>query len=439
MITAYAPAFGSLLLLGGKVSDLVGRKRTFVAGLLGFAGASAAAGAAPSFGVLIAARAVQGLFAAVLAPAALSIVATTLTDARERARAFAVYGAVGGSGAAVGLILGGAVTAALSWRWTMYVNLAIAIPAAIAAGRLLVNVRPPERPRLDLAGTVVATSGLFALVYGFASAEREGWGAAITVGALAYGSLAALGFVALERRVAAPLLPLRVPADRNRGGAFLALTCAASATFSSFLLLSYYMQGALGFSAIECGLAFLPMASALMLTSMGIASRLLPRLGPRVLVPGGLALAAAGLTYLTGIDVSPGYAVSALPGMVVIAAGFGLAVPSATATATRGVAPAQAGVASAMVNACQQVGGSLGVSLLSTIFATAASAFVPAPGTPARQAETAAALHGYVTAFRWSAVIVAAGALAAALLLEGRRRPAPEPAEEPGVAVTEAG
>jgi len=418
VITAYALAFGSLLLLGGKISDLVGRKWTFIAGLVGFAGASALGGAAPSFEVLVGARALQGAFAALLAPAALSIVTTTFTDPGERAKAFGIYGAIAGSGAAIGLLLGGFLTELLTWRWTMYVNLAFAIPAAIAASRLLVNMRPAVRPRIDLPGVVVATSGLFALVYGFASAEMDGWGAPLTVGLLAFGTVAVAAFVAIERRAIAPLLPLHVVGERNRGASFLAVAIAGVAMFSMFLFLTYYLQQGLGFSPIECGLAYLPMVAAIMITSPSSAAKLLPRTGPRPLIPTGLGLAALGLVYLTGIEVDSSYVSAVLPGIIVMGVGFGLIMAPSFATATQGIAPADAGVASAMVNTSQQIGGSLGVALLSTVFAGAVSGFTATAGTPAAAAQAEAAIHGYATAFWWASGILVAGAVVTALLFE---------------------
>jgi EmrB/QacA subfamily drug resistance transporter len=424
VITAYALAFGSLLLLGGKISDLVGRKWTFIAGLGGFAGASAIGGAAPSFEVLVGARALQGAFAALLAPAALSIVTTTFTDAGERAKAFGIYGAIAGSGAAVGLLLGGFLTELLSWRWTMYVNLAFAIPAALAAGRLLVNMRPAERPRIDVPGVLVATSGLVALVYGFAHAETDSWGAPLTLALLGYGLVAAFAFVAIQRRSAGPLLPLRVVTDRNRGAAFLAIGFASVAMFGTFLFLTYFLQQNLGFSPIESGLAFLPMVAAIMATATTASTRLLPRVGPRPVVPTGLALAALGMVYVTGIEVDSSYAGSVLPAIIAMGVGFGLIMAPSFATATHGVAPSDSGVAAAMVSTSQQVGGSLGVALLSTIFAEAVSGFGAAPG-----AQAEAAVHGYTVTFWWAAAILAAGAIVTALLFE--RRPAVAPGHEP--------
>ena len=292
VITAYALAFGSLLLLGGRISDLVGRKQAFVVGLLGFAGASAVGGAAPSFEVLVGARAVQGAFAALLAPAVLSILTTTFTDPAERAKAFGVYGAIGGSGAAVGLLLGGALTQLLDWRWTMYVNLAFAVPAALAAVRLLDGRRPATRPRIDVPGVLLGVSGLFALVYGFANAELHGWDAPRTIVPLAYSATALAAFVLVERRVAHPLLPLAVVRDRNRGAALLAIGITGLTMFATFLFLTYYLQQTLGFSPIQTGLAFLPMVATVMTTATIASTRLLPRVGPGPLVPAGLALAA---------------------------------------------------------------------------------------------------------------------------------------------------
>jgi EmrB/QacA subfamily drug resistance transporter len=435
VITAYALAFGSLLLLGGKISDLIGRKWTFIAGLGGFAGASALGGAAPSFEVLVGARALQGAFAALLAPAALSIVTTTFTDPDERGKAFGIYGALATAGAAVGLLLGGFLTELLTWRWTMYVNLAFAIPAAIGAARLLVNMRPAERPRVDVPGVLIATSGLFALVYGFSNAEMDSWTAPLTIGMLAYGVVAAALFVTIERRVTSPLLPLRVVNDRNRGAAFLAVSIAGVAMFATFLFLTYYLQQGLGFSPIESGLAFLPLVVAIFAVAPAAATKLLPRVGPRPLVPSGMAIAALGLAYLTGIGVESSYAGAVLPAVIVMGVGFGLIMAPSFATATHGIEPGDAGVASAMVNTSQQVGGSLGLALLSTLFADAVSGYTAAAGTPVALAQAEAAVHGYTTAFWWAAGILAAGAIVTRLLFE----PGHRPAHGPAAAVPEAG
>ena len=416
IVTAYALAFGSLLLLGGRVSDLFGRKWALVAGLIGFATASAIGGTAQSFGVLVGARALQGAFGALLAPAALSLLTTTFTDPTERGRAFGVFGAIAGSGAALGLLLGGVLTELLSWRWSLYVNLLIAVPAVFAALSLLHNVRPAERPRLDVAGTLAASAGLFGLVYGFSHAETSSWGDPVTVAMLAGGvSLLAL-FAWIETRVANPLLPLRVVLDRDRGGAYVAVGVAAAGMFGVFLFLTYYLQQTLGFSPIQTGLAFLPMTAVIMLTATQVSTKILPRTGAKPLVTTGMLLASVAMVLLTRVGVDTAYATHVLPALLVMGLALGLVFAPSMATATAGVTPADAGVASAMVNTTQQIGGSIGTALLSTLAASAVTSFMStrAPN-PAALAE--AAVHGYTTAFWWSAAIFAAGAIVTGLLL----------------------
>jgi EmrB/QacA subfamily drug resistance transporter len=416
IITAYALAFGSLLLIGGRVSDYFGRKRTMIAGLLGFAGASALGGAAPSFEVLVAARALQGAFGALLAPAALSLLTTTFTDASERAKAFGVYGAIAGGGGAVGLLLGGLLTEYLDWRWNMYVNLFFAVPAAIGVGALLVNQVPQIRARMDVPGALTATVGLFGLVFGFSRAESEGWGATVTVVSLGLGVLLLIGFVLLQRRSPNPMLPLRVVTDRNRGGAYIAVAVAGASMFGAFLFLTYYLQQTMGFSPVRTGLAFLPMIACLMVSAMSASTRLLPKFGPRPLVPTGMTLAMGGMIYLTGVGLESGYVADVLPGLILLGFGFGLIIAPSMASATLGVAAKDSGVASAMVNTSQQVGGSIGTALLSTISASAVTSFA-AGKAPSPELIAQASVHGYTTAFWWSAAILAVGAVTTALLL----------------------
>jgi EmrB/QacA subfamily drug resistance transporter len=432
VITGYALAFGSLLLLGGRIGDLFGRKRTLVAGLIGFAVASAIGGAAQSFEVLVAARALQGAFGALLAPAALSLLSTTFTNPAERGRAFGIYGAIAVAGGAVGLLLGGVLTEYLSWRWSLYVNLAFAIPAAIAALGLLRNQIPSMRPRIDLPGALTASGGLFALVYGFSQAETHGWGAATTLAFLAAGVALLAAFAVIQRRVAHPLLPLRVVLDRNRGGSYLAVGIVGAGMFGVFLFLTYYLQQTLGFSPIETGLAFLPMMGAVMVVATTASTALLPRTGPRPLMTLGMVLAAAGMVLLAQLGIDSTYATHVLPGLIMAGVGLGLVMAPAMNTATLGVEPADAGVASATVNTMQQVGGSLGTALLSTLSASAASSYL-ADKQPSPDVAAQAAVHGYTTAFWWAAAIFAIGAVASALLL---RAGAPEldPEAEPVLA-----
>jgi EmrB/QacA subfamily drug resistance transporter len=432
VVTAYALSFGSLLLFGGRIGDLFGRKRVFVTGLAGFAAASALGGAASSFGVLVGARALQGAFAALLAPATLSLLTTTFTIPEERNRAFSVFGMIGASGAAIGLILGGALTEYVDWRWTMFVNLMLAIPAAAAAVRLIPSdAVQTSRSRIDLPGTLTASAGLLALVYGFSNAETHSWGSPVTIAALVAAGALLTTFVAIERRVAHPLLPLRVVTDRARGGGFLALGIVGAGMFGVFLFLTYYLQQTLGFSPLGSGLAFLPMVAMIMPAGAIGQTRLLPRFGPRPLVAAGMGLSAAGMLMFTGVTVGSSYATAVLPGLLVIGLGLGLIFAPAMDTATRGVDGPDAGVASALVNTGQQVGGSVGTALLSTLASSAAGAYASTHQAAANVAAHAA-VHGYTTAFTWAAAVFAVGALLAWLLLpSGAQDDAPDGALEP--------
>ncbi|HEY7074104.1 MAG TPA: MFS transporter [Solirubrobacteraceae bacterium] len=410
IITAYALAFGSLLLLGGRLGDLFGRKWTFAGGLIGFATASAIGGAAGSFGVLVAARAAQGTFGAMLAPSALALLSTTFTDPDERGKALGIFSAIIASGAAVGLLLGGVLTEWLSWRWCFFVNLLIAVPAVLAALRLIVNQPRPDRPPLDLPGTLTATLGLFALVYGFANSTTHSWGDPVTVAMLAAGAILLAAFAAIEARAAHPLLPLRVLADRTRGGAYLGLGLAAIAMFAAFLFLTYYLQRTKGYSPIETGFAFLPMTAAIMVVAIAANVALLRRFGPRTLQTLGLLLGAAGMVWLAQLTPDSSYAGHVLPALLVMGCGLGNVFATTIASATHGVDHEDTGVASAMVNTMQQVGGSIGTALLSSIFAGAVSAYMDGR-RPSAQALTDASVHGYTVAFWVAAGIFAAGAL----------------------------
>jgi EmrB/QacA subfamily drug resistance transporter len=416
VITAYTLAFGSLLLLGGRLGDLFGRKWAFIGGLLGFAIASAIGGAAQSFGMLAGARAAQGVFGAVLAPSALALLATTFTAPEERGKAFGIFGAIAGGGAAVGLLLGGVLTELLSWRWCLYVNLLFAVPAAIAALRLLVNQGQPDRPRIDLLGTVTGTAGLFALVYGFSNSETHSWGHPGTIIALAAAVVLLVAFVTIESRVAHPLLPLRVIADRTRGGSYIAVAFAAVALFGVFLFLTYYLQQTKDYTPIKTGLAFLPMPAAIVATSTTVNIKLLGRIGPRPLMTLGMCLGVIGMVWLAQIEAGSSYFTHVLPSLLVLGVGMGCVFAPAFQSATYGVQPSDTGIASAMVNVGQQVGGSIGTALLSSIFASAVSSYASGrAATPATQ--QAAAVHGYRVAFWVSAGIFALGAIAVRVLM----------------------
>ena len=409
VVTAYSLAFGSLLLLGGRLSDLFGQRRMLIIGLTGFAAASALGGAATGFGMLVIGRGIQGAFGALLAPAALSTLAVTFSDPAERGKAFGVYGAIAGAGGAVGLLLGGVLTEYLSWRWCLYVNVVLALVAVTGAVRLLVNQPRSTKVHLDPAGTVLVVAGLVGVVYGLSEAETKGWGAPATIALLVAGVVLLTAFVLVERRVPHPLLPLRIVLNRFRGGSYLAIGLSAIGLFGVFLFLTYYLQLILHYSPVTTGLAFLPMIAALIATSTAVSAVLLPRVGPRILIPAGMLVAAAGLVILAAqLGVSTSYPSTILPALVVIGLGLGLVFACAINTATYGAAREDAGVASAIVNVNQQVGGSIGIALLNTIAASAFSSYLLTHGqSPAAQA--GAAVHSYIVAF-WVSVGVFAGA-----------------------------
>lgn len=423
VVTAYSLAFASLLLLGGRLSDLIGRKRTFVIGLIGFAIASALGGAAPNFELLIAARALQGVFGALLAPTALAVLTTTFTVPKERARAFGVFGAIAGAGGAVGLLLGGVLTESFDWRWNLYINVIIAIVAVIGA---IVFVPPIERsgprPQLDVPGTLLVSAALFGLVFGFANAETDGWDSPLTWGPLVAAGVLLAGFVLRQRTADHPLLPLQIVLDRDRGAAYLSVLIAGASMFGIFLFVTYYLQVSLGYSPIQTGLSFLPMIGMLVLAAQLGTNLLLPRLGPKIMVPVGMVLGVIGMLLLTRLDLGSGYAADVLPALMLLGLAMGTIMPGSMQTATRGVDVQFAGVASAMVNTSQQVGGSIGTALLNTLAATAVTDYLAshAPVTATIAAE--AAVQSYAVAYGWGAGFYAVGAVLTVLLFR-RRRP----------------
>ncbi|UFR00673.1 MFS transporter [Streptomyces sp. Go40/10] len=415
IVTAYALAFASLLLLGGRIADLFGRKPAFLVGVVGFAAASALGGAANGFTMLVVARALQGAFGALLAPAALSLLNTTFTDARERARAFSVYGAIAGAGGAVGLLLGGVLTDALDWRWTLYVNVAIAVVAFAGGWILLGNHRDAANAKLDVPGTVLVAAGLFGLVYGFSNAETHDWDSPLTWGFLIAGGVLLAAFAWWQTRAAHPLLPMRILLDRDRAASFLAVLITGAGMFGVFLFLTYYLQLILGFSPTKTGVAFLPMVGALMVTAQAGTTVLLPRLGPKVVIPMGFGIATAGMAWLTGIGLGSGYLGAVLPQLIVIGVGLGLVMPPAMQLATGGVAAEDAGVASATVNAMQQVGGSIGTALLNTLASSAATSYLAGRDATSKLVRAQATIESYTTAFGWSAALFGAGTVIALL------------------------
>jgi EmrB/QacA subfamily drug resistance transporter len=440
VVTAYALAFGSLLLVGGRLGDMYSRKWVFITGLIGFAVASAIGGAAVSFVMLVAARALQGAFGAILAPSALGTLVSTFRDPRERGRAFAVFGAVAVGGGAVGLILGGVLTQYLSWRYTLFVNLIFAAIAAAGALAYIRSSRPANPPRMDWPGAVLACAGLFLIVFGFSRAETAGWTATLTLGSLVLGAVLLTAFVVAEQRSSHPLLPLRVILDRARGGSYVAVGITGIAIFGIFLFLTYYMQQVKGYSPLTTGLLFLPLTAGILVAST-LYSVVASRVGARPLITAGMLLSAGGTAYLAQLTVTSSYLAGVLPALLIMGLGFGMIFAPSVNTATAGVPRQDSGVASALVNTMQQVGGSIGISVLSTIAASATTSYLIAHHT-GPQAPAIAATHGYTLAFTISAALLGLGAILAILMLPSRKRleelageaSAPIPEPEPAVA-----
>jgi EmrB/QacA subfamily drug resistance transporter len=404
VITAYSLAFGGLLLVGGRIGDFLGHKRAFVVGLAGFALASAIGGAAPSFGVLVAARAMQGAFAALLAPTALSLLAISFREPRERATAFAVYGSIAGSGAAIGMLLGGALTQYLSWRWCLYVNLPIAVAAAVGGWVFLAGSPRGVRAAIDLPGVLLSTGGLVSLVYGSTTS---------TPGLLAVSAAMFVLFVLRESRAPEPLLPLRILTDRNRAGAYITVALAVGGMFGAYLFLTYYLQVVMGYTPLQAGLAFLPITVASQAGSWLIARRLVPRVAPRLLMVPATLVAAAGIALLSRLQVQGDYLTLVLPAELLIGAGISSAMVPAFSLATSHVDRRDAGVASATVNAAQQIGASLGTAVLNTIAAAGTAAFAGP--------RAAALVHGFSVATVWAAGALVLAAVAAGLLITAGR------------------
>ena len=437
VVTAYTLAFGGLLLLGGRIADFVGRKKTFLIGLGGFAVASALGGVAGNAALLFAARGLQGAFAALLAPAALSLITVTFTEPTERARAFGVFGAISGGGAALGLIAGGLLTEYASWRWCLGVNVPIALAVAAAAVPVVRESKAPGKTRYDIPGAVLVTLGLLALVYGFTEAAKEkdpgrstevlGWTAPSTLGFLGVAVVLLVAFVLWERRSDHPLLPLRILLDRNRGGAYLVFLFVGAALFAMFLFLTFYFQITLGYTPLRSGMAFLPFSLGI-IVGAGIVSQLLPRLGPKPLMVPGLVMAIAGMLLLVRITADTSYTTLVLPSLLLLSLGMAAVFIPASSTALVGVGSADAGVASAVLNTSQQVGGSLGTALLNTLYAGAVTAYIGENLRDPAQAPAVTALafvRGYHVAFFWGAVLLACALLVAVVLVNAKKQDVP--------------
>jgi EmrB/QacA subfamily drug resistance transporter len=423
VVTAYTLAFGGLLLLGGRIADFMGRKRMFIVGLLGFAAASALGGAAQNEAMLFAARALQGAFAALMAPAALSLITVTFTEVRERAKAFGVYGAIAGGGAALGLILGGLLTQYASWRWCLLVNVPISLLAAAFASRLVHESRAHGNTRYDIPGAVTVSAGLMALVYGLTKASEDGWGAPLTLSLFGIAAVLLVSFILIEVRSQHPLLPMRVVLDRNRGGSFLSSFLLGTGMLGMFLFLTFYFQGTLGYSALKAGFAFLPFSAGIIVAAT-LASRVMPVWGPRPMMVSGFVAGTLGMLWLTQLGLHSSFVTHVLPAELLMSLGLGFAFVPLSSTALLGAGDHDAGVASATLNASQQVGGSLGTALLNTIFATSVASYLAAHG-PGVASVAQAQVHGYTVGFVFSSVALALAAVVAFTMIRAPKVPAP--------------
>jgi EmrB/QacA subfamily drug resistance transporter len=394
VVNAYAVTFGGLLLLGGRAGDILGRRRVFVAGLLLFSGASLLGGFATSQWWLLTARAIQGAGGAVIAPTALALITTNFAEGRARNRAFGVYAAMSGGGAAVGLLLGGILTTYASWRWVFFVNVPIGIVVAAAAPRVLSE--SPRRPgRIDVAGAITGTGGLALLVYGLskAGAGSDGvshWGDAPVLASLTVAAVLLVSFVLIEMRTSHPLLPMRLLADRNRSGAYLIMLCIGTALFGMFFFLTLFMQTVLGFSAIKTGIAYLPFAIGIVISS-ALASQLVARVGARPPILAGAAAVVVGTFWFSRLTEHAGYSGQLLGPILVTSCGLGLVFVPLSLVALHNVAEQDSGVASSMLNVGQQVGGAIGLALLGTVAWTAVADSIR---TRAAHAAAAAAKAG---------------------------------------------
>jgi EmrB/QacA subfamily drug resistance transporter len=432
MLTAYTLTFGSLLLIGGRIADYVGRKKVFIVGLLGFAGASALGGLAQNEATLFAARALQGAFGALLAPAALSLITVTFTDIRDRAKAFGVFGAISGAGAAVGLIAGGLLTEFATWRWCLLVLTPIAIITAIAARSIVHESKAEGNTKYDIPGTILATAGLFALVYAFVKAAPDpvtgdsGWDDPITLPLFVAAGILLTTFVRVERRTLNPMLPMRVLLNRNRGGSYIISVLLGAGLMGMFLFMTYYFQGTLGWSPLKAGMAYMPFSLAIIVTA-AVGSTLLPKVGPLPMMALGGVLSTVALAWLSRIDENSPYPAMILPIFIIMAVGMGLIFLPLGNTALSGVSRHDAGVASATLNATQQIGGSLGVALLNTVFITAATNFAKAnpPASPdpgaVGQSRLHAAIHGYQMGFVVTAIVFAMMTIAVLIFIRNTK------------------
>jgi len=420
VVNAYTLAFAGFLLLGGRAADLFGRRRVFLVGLGLFGLASLIGGLANDPALLLAARAVQGLGGAVLSPASLAILQTTYPEGASRSRAFGWWSAIGGVGGATGGLAGGVLVGLLSWRWIFLVNVPVVVVTAVLTVAVVRESRAEGRPGLDVAGAVLVTGGLVALVYGVVSSETASWTSLPVLGGLVAAAVLLVAFVVVQRRVRDPLVPLSVFRIRSVTTANAVILLVSSAMFSMWFFVSLHMQGVLGFDALTAGLAFLPQSGSVVIGSQ-ISSRLLPRVGARALLVGGAALTAAGFAWFALLTPTTSWVAGILGPGIAVSLGMGLVFPAVTTAATTGVDGGLAGLVSGLVTTSRQIGGAVGLSVLSTL-AVAQAATVGATGAP----DAVAATAGTTAAFTVAAVVVGLAALVALLVPAPRRAGTPE-------------
>jgi EmrB/QacA subfamily drug resistance transporter len=421
-ITAYTLTFGGFLLLGGRVGDYLGRKKAFLIGLVGFAGASLLGGFSVNQQMLFGARALQGVFGALLAPAALSLISITFTDSRERAKAFGVYGALSGVGAAIGLIAGGLLTQYLSWRWCLFVNTPMALIALFLAIPNVHESKVEGHPHYDVPGALTATMGMVSIVFGVSQSSTYGWGSFSAFPYIVVGVVLLFVFFQIESRVKSPLLPLRLLTDRVRAGSYLSQIFVGLGLFGMFLFLTFYFQDVHQYSAVKAGLLYLPFSVGVILGA-GMTSQILPKFGPRLVATLGSLMGALGLLLLSFLAPDSSYLTRVMPAMIVGSLGLGATFVAVASTALFNVRSEDAGAASAVLNTAQQIGGSFGTAIQNTIYVTSATAFVSAALRPGLTKSAvvalhiAGAVHGYDLAFRFGALMVFLAAVSFYLLV----------------------
>ena len=436
-VTSYTLTFGGFLLLGGRIGDYLGRKKAFLIGLLGFAGASLLGGLAQNQQMLFGARALQGIFGALLAPAALSLISVTFTDSKERAKAFGVYGALSGVGAAIGLIAGGLLTQYFSWRWCLFVNTPMALIALVLAIPNVKESKVEGHPHYDVPGALMAPAGMVAVVYGVSQASTHSWGSFSAWPFIMVGAALLAVFFVIEALVKQPLLPLRLLADRVRAGAYLTQLLVALGLFGMFLWITFYFQDIHRYSAVKSGLLFMPFSLGV-IVSAGVTSQLLPKVGPRLLATVGCVMAAVGMWLLSLLNATSSYLLHIMPSMIVMSLGLGLAFVSLASTALFNVEGRDTGAASAVLSTSQQLGGSFGPALQNTIVVSSGASFIAAAMHKGAKLDTAlkaaGQVHGFDQAFRFGAGVFVVAAIVFYFLVNIDRHHLAQHDEAPTVA-----